>query len=132
MPDAAILAGPLEGLKPRALTVDGRSCTLADAPFSAMLTMRGNPGHARFVAAVLQATGMHLPLRANSASIDPQRQLLWLGPDEWMLKVRHDAAHGGAAIANALRQSLQGIHSAVVEVGDGSATLAVKGAAPSQ
>ena len=76
------------------------------------------------MAAVLQASGMHLPTRANTASIDPQRKLLWLSPDEWMLKTRDGQ---GAVVAAALRQSLQGLHSAVVEIGDGFTTLALQG-----
>ena len=76
------------------------------------------------MAAVLQASGMHLPTRANTASIDPQRKLLWLSPDEWMLKTRD---RQGAAVAAALRQSLHGLHSAVVEAGHGNTTLSVEG-----
>ena len=124
MPDA-ILTSPLaDSAKQRTLQVDGRGCTLAEIPFDEMLDLRGKPGDARFAAAVLQGTGLHLAVRANSASIDPQRQLLWLGPDEWLFKTRDGQ---GRAIASALRQTLQGTHSAVVEVGDGFTTLAVQG-----
>ena len=124
MPDA-ILTSPLaDSAKQRTLQVDGRGCTLAEIPFDEMLDLRGKPGDARFAAAVLQGTGLHLAVRANSASIDPQRQLLWLGPDEWLFKTRDGQ---GGAIASALRQALQGTHSAVVEVGDGFTTLAVRG-----
>ena len=147
MLDAAVLSSPLAGIPgmssagpfPRAntaarsavtqtnqrlLNVDGRECTLGEISFVDMLNLRGNAGNARFVGVVLQHTGMHLPLRANGASIDPQRQLLWLGPDEWLLKVGNGQ---GEAIAAALRVALQGEHCAVVDIGHGNTTLSLHG-----
>ena len=123
----AVLTSPLAGLKGqphKTLQVDGRDCVLGEIRFDEMLNLRGNAGDARFASAVLQCTGLHLPVRANTASIDPQRQLFWLGPDEWLLKVRDGQ---GAAIAVALRGALQGLHSAVVDVGDGNTTLTLQG-----
>ena len=127
MLDAAVSSSPLAGIpgpRQRSLSVDGRECMLGEIPFVDMLNLRGNPGEACFVDAVLQHTGMHLPLRANGASIDPQRQLLWLGPDEWLLKVGNGQ---GEAIATALRAALQGQHHAVVDIGHGNTTLTVQG-----
>ncbi len=122
MPEV-VQTSPLAQGKP-VLNVDGRACTLSEIRFIEMLNLRGNAADARFVQAVLQNTGMLLPLRANSASIDPQRQLLWLGPDEWVLKMRDGQ---GEMIGPALRDALQGQHCAVVDVGDGNTTLAVQG-----
>ena len=127
MPDAVVLTSPLAGTpgsRQRVLNVDGRECMLAEVPFVDMLNLRGKAGDKRFVAAVLQTTGMHLPMRANGASIVPQRQLLWLGPDEWLLKVRDGT---GESIATALRAALRGQHHAVVDVSHGDTTLAVQG-----
>ena len=127
MPEV-VLSSPLAGVLvqgARVLHVDGRECTLAEIPFLDMLNLRGNAADARFVAAVLECTAMHLPLRANTGSIDPQRQLLWLGPDEWLLKL---PPAQGEAVAAALRAALQGQHSAVVDVGHGNTTVSVKGA----
>ena len=126
MPEA-VLESPLAGLMrqgPKLLHADGRECLLAEVPLMDMWTLRGNSGDARFADAVLQATGMHLPLKANSASIDPQRQLLWMGPDEWLLKTSDGQ---GGSISTALRAALQGQHSAVVDVGHGNTTLRVEG-----
>lgn len=108
----------------RVLRVDGRECVLGEVAFVEMLSLRGDAGDARFAQAVLQQTGLHLPYRANTASIDPQRQLLWMGPDEWLLKVRDGQ---GEAIAAGLRAALQGVHSAIVDVGQGNTTLTVQG-----
>ena len=126
MPDVVLNSPLAEVLTQgqRVLQVDGRDCTLGEAAFVEMFNLRGSPADPAFAQAVLQHTGLHLPLRANAASIDPQRQLLWLGPDEWLLKV---SDRQGDAIASALRAALAGIHSAVVDVGHGSTTLTLRG-----
>lgn len=116
--------GALLGRQARALQVDGRACSLAEIAFVDMLNLRGDAGDTRFVQAVQTACGMVLPTRPNTASIDPQRQLLWLGPDEWLLKLRD---RQGDAVAAALQQALAGVHSAVVEVGHGNTTLLLQG-----
>ena len=128
MPDVVVSSPLAEVLAQgkRVLKVDGRECALGEIAFVEMLNLRGNPADARFMQAVLLHTGMHLPQRANTASIDPQRQLLWMGPDEWLLKVR-DAQ--GDAIATARGAALQGVHSAVVDVGHGNTTLTLQGPA---
>ncbi len=117
------LTGPLNK-GPRVLRADGRECALAEMPPVDMWSLRGNARDASFTAAVLQHTGLHLPLKANGASIDPQRQLLWMGPDEWLLKINSGR---GAPVAAALRAAFEGRHSAVIDVGHGNTTLSLQG-----
>lgn len=131
MPEA-VLSSPLAGFLAggqRSLQVDGRTVTLQEIPFTAMINLRGNAETPAFLQAVLQGAGLHLPRKANTASLDMQRQLLWLGPDEWLLKARDGES---TAIADALRAALQGQHHAVVEVGDGNVTLLVQGPAAAE
>ena len=128
MPEAiqtSPLAGALAGLK-QLLRVDGRECTLTEFGLQGMSNLRGDAHDAAFAQAVLQHTGLPLPTRANTASIDPQRQLLWLGPDEWLFKCQ-DA--NTSTVANALRQALAGRHVALTDVGHGNVTLCVRGPA---
>ncbi len=110
----------------RELTVDGRNCWLDEIALQDMLNIRGNAADPRFVQAVASVCGLELPVKANTASLGAQRQLLWLGPDEWLLKV---AGGEGDAIESALRASLQGQHFSVVQVGSGNTTLALEGPA---
>lgn len=124
-----VLKSPLAdflGRQTRDLQVDGRPCSLVEIPFVDMLNLRGNGDDPHFADAVLHASGLHLPRRPNSASIDPQRQLLWLGPDEWLLKLRD---RQGPGVQAALQDALRGQHSAVVEVGHGNTTLMLQGPA---
>ncbi|HRA61567.1 MAG TPA: sarcosine oxidase subunit gamma family protein [Burkholderiaceae bacterium] len=125
----AILKSPLAGFlgrQTRDLQVDGRPCSLAEIPFVDMLNLRGDAQDPHFARAVLEVTGLHLPYKPNGASIDPQRQLLWLGPDEWLLKLRD---RQGPAVMAALQTALHGKHSAVVDVGHGNTTLLLQGPA---
>jgi sarcosine oxidase subunit gamma len=110
----------------RELSVDGRSCLLDEIALLDMLNLRGDSSDPAFVAAVLSATGLELPVKANTASAGGGRQLFWLGPDEWLLKA---AGGTGDAIEAALRAALAGKHFSVVQVGSGNTTFSVQGAA---
>ncbi len=110
----------------RELVVDGRACLLDEIALQDMLNIRGNAADAAFVQAIASATGLTLPLKSNTASLRSQRQLLWLGPNEWLLKVQGGE---GEAIEAALRTDLQGQHFSVVQVGSGNTTFSMQGAA---
>ena len=110
----------------RELVVDGRSCLLDEIGLRDMVTLRGDSSDPAFAAAVLSATGLALPVVANTASVGNGRQLFWLGPDEWLLKT---AGGSGDAIEAALRAALVGKHFSVVQVGSGNTTFSVQGAA---
>jgi sarcosine oxidase subunit gamma len=126
MPDV-VMESPLVGIERpshRVLEVDGHSCSLSEVSFMAMVNLRGNSADAGFTQAVTAATGLRLPVQANTCSMNGQRQLLWLGPDEWLLKTSHGQ---GDAVIDSLRSALRGLHAAVVAVGDGYTTLTVEG-----
>jgi sarcosine oxidase subunit gamma len=110
----------------RELSVDGRSCLLDEIALLDMLNLRGDASDPAFAAAVLSATGLALPVKANTASVGNGRQLFWLGPDEWLLKT---ATGSGEAIEVALRSALVGKHFSVVQVGSGNTTFSLQGAA---
>jgi len=115
---------PILGTGPRALHVDGHAVALGECPLMDMLNLRGNPQDAAFTAAVAAATGLALPLLANTATLGAGRTMLWLGPDEWMLQCEAGQA---AALEKGLRAALAGQHFSAVEVGHGFTTLSVQG-----
>ena len=125
----------IAGLGKRELRVDGRSCLLGEIALLDMLSLRGDAADAGFSAAVQAVTGLALPLQANSASVGQfdnlggGRQLFWLGPDEWLLKVPGGT---GAAVEADLRAALAGKHFAVVQVGAGNTTLSLQGPAAAE
>ncbi len=114
------------GLGQRELVVDGRACLLGEIALQDMLNIRGNAADAAFAQAIHTATGLTLPVQANTASLRSPQQLLWLGPDEWLLKVPDGE---GEAMEAALRTALQGQHFSVVQVGSGNTTFSLQGAA---
>ena len=123
------LQSPLAGitrLGQRVLTVDGQSCTLSETPFIQMINLRGEPSQAAFLSAAAACIGLDLPLSANTVHANAERQVLWLGPDEWLIKLSDGQ---GEALESALQTALAGMHHAVVRVGDGNTTFLVKGAA---
>jgi sarcosine oxidase subunit gamma len=122
----------LTGLGQRVLSVDGARVTLGESAFTDMLNIRGNAAHAGFVQAVHSATGLPLPHVANTASVGPAGQLLWLGPDEWVLKFPPSTAayqypSPAEAMENSLRSALGAHHVSLVPVGHGYTTLWVQG-----
>ncbi len=126
MSDAVLQSplAPLLGAGDTSLMVDGQAVTLGEAPLMDMLNLRGNPADASFGSAVQSVTGLALPLVANTARMGADRQLLWLGPDEWLLQC---PIGQGAALEAALRQALAGQHFSVVSVGHGNTVLRVQG-----
>ena len=108
------------------LNADGKACTLTEKPFQSLLNIRGDANDAAFAAAVANTLGLALPVKANSGSFAGEQQLLWLGPDEWLLKTGADQAD---RLGQALRDALAGTHHAVVDVSSGYTTLVVDGPA---
>jgi sarcosine oxidase subunit gamma len=126
MSDAVLQSplAPLLGAGDTSLVVDGQAVMLGEAPLMDMLNLRGNPTDATVGSAVQTVTGLALPLVANTATMGADRQLLWLGPDEWLL---HCPIGQGAALEAALRQALAGQHFSVVSVGHGNTVLHIQG-----
>ena len=131
-----VLESPLAaiiGLGQRVLSVDGASVTLGEVPFVNMLNIRGNAADPQFADAVQRVTGLALPVQANTTTLGAAGQLLWLGPDEWVLKLppggsQYQIAGPLEAVESALRTALAGQHVSLVTVGHGFTTLTVRGA----
>ena len=115
---------PLLGAGDKSLVVDARPVSLGETPLMDMLNLRGNPADPAFSSAVHTVTGLALPVVANTASMGTDRQLLWLGPDEWLLQC---PIGQGAALEATLRQALAGQHFSVVNVGHGNTVLRIQG-----
>ena len=69
----------------------GAASTPAGLTFSALprlslIDLRGDPQDRTFLAAVQSTLGAALPLTPNTVSRGPDCEVLWLGPDEWLIK----------------------------------------------
>ena len=77
-------------------------------------SLRGDASDERFMAACEAVFGARPPLRANSA----HRDILWLGPDEWLVLSQ--------AVLDPTR--FQGLHAALVDVTSSRVEIEVAGA----
>jgi heterotetrameric sarcosine oxidase gamma subunit len=50
-----------------------------------LIDLRGDPQNAEFLAGAQGALGCALPLKANTTARGPDCDVLWLGPDAWLL-----------------------------------------------
>jgi sarcosine oxidase subunit gamma len=76
-------------------------------------SLRGDPSDERFMAACEAAFGARPPLRANSA----HRDILWLGPDEWLVLTEKPVD----------KARFEGIRAAVVDVSSSRVEIEVAG-----
>jgi sarcosine oxidase subunit gamma len=106
----------------------GRSsagAVMSEVAHRSIVNIRGNAADPAFGAAVKSATGVDLPAMANSVSSNGERQILWLGPNEWWVTAKDGEA---AALVEALRAAFAGQHATACDVSESRAIIALKGA----
>ena len=97
--------------------------SLSELPASEQVGLRGPPDDQAFVAAVRGVLDLPLPAANNFTSRD-DLDVLWLGPDEWLI-VRPEASD--ARLADSLRAALGGQHAAVTDVSAARIVLELDG-----
>lgn len=85
---------------------------LAEVPFLTQLTLRLDPSTPAAHAAA-QALGVTLPTAPNTTSANGQVEVLWMGPDEWLIVAPDGAAE---RLRTRLEGALEGDHASVVDV----------------
>ncbi|HET6868240.1 MAG TPA: sarcosine oxidase subunit gamma family protein [Solirubrobacteraceae bacterium] len=85
---------------------------LAEVPFLTQLTLRLNPG-ASAARAAARVLGVNLPTAPNTTSAGGEVQVLWMGPDEWLVVAPEGA---GERLCKRLEAALEGHHASVVDV----------------
>ncbi|MGH8636402.1 MAG: sarcosine oxidase subunit gamma [Burkholderiales bacterium] len=102
----------------------GRNLAIEERPGRACIDLRGVATNLRFVRAVESVTDLRLPLEPGTSASGLLASILWLGPDEWL--VRSDTQSGEGLTAS-LSAALRGIDSAVVDVSHARIVYAVGG-----
>lgn len=109
---------PLEGvpLPPR----------VRELPFQAQVDLRADPADAALMGRLESAIGVRPPTEPNRTAVsdDGTRQVLWLGPDEWLVIGEPGT---GPALESALRDAIGDGRGAVVDVSANRTTLSVSG-----
>lgn len=100
--------------------------SLSRPAHSVKVIIRGKHDNPAFAKAVTNATSLALPSRANSVVAQDSAELVWLGPDELLYRLHTDTIDAVSTVQR-LQNSLQGIHSAVVDVSDYYTTMQLDG-----
>lgn len=117
---------PLTGWAARFEAASARPADFAirEVPFACQLNLRGNPADTAFAAPVASALGCTLPPVANTASRGKDCEVLWLGPDEWLIVA---PGHAGDVLHASLGAALRGVHHALTDVSANRTIIEISG-----
>ncbi|WP_322045324.1 sarcosine oxidase subunit gamma [Paraburkholderia sp. J67] len=119
--------GSADVMKPHTARTS-KAFAMRELPFRDLVNVRGEPGNAGFASAFAQAVGCGLPLKPNTRSQGADYDVLWLGPDEWLVR------SAGPVEAGVLEAKLTGALSgnsdawaSAVDVGSGFTVVELTG-----
>ncbi|MFM0340015.1 sarcosine oxidase subunit gamma [Paraburkholderia fungorum] len=101
---------------------------LGERPFLELVNVRGDTRDAAFIHAVENVLGCRPPERPNTIVQGNGYDMLWLGPDEWL--VRSAAAHDAtrtAPLQAKLGAAFAGVFASAVDIGSGYTVLEISG-----
>lgn len=101
---------------------------LSERPFLELVNVRGDTRDAAFVQAVESVIGCKPPEKANTIARGNGYEMLWLGPDEWLVRsaTAHDAART-APLQAKLGAVFAGVFASAVDIGSGYTVLEISG-----
>ncbi len=97
--------------------------TLSERPFLAHLNLRGDPSDRVFLDAAEQALDAGLPLEPNTVAGGRDLDILWLGPDEWLVVAPQERT----SVEADLRNALDGQRHALTDVSGGQTVVRLSG-----
>ncbi|WP_323120174.1 sarcosine oxidase subunit gamma [Burkholderia alba] len=96
-----------------------------ERPFLDLVNVRGELSDGAFVSAFEQVVGCRPPARPNTVARSADYDVLWLGPDEWL--VRSNGPVAASQLEAKLAQAVQGAYAAAVDVGSGYTVVEISG-----
>jgi sarcosine oxidase subunit gamma len=101
---------------------------LGERPFLELVTVRGDTRDAAFIRAVEAVIGCKPPQQANTVAQGNGYEMVWLGPDEWLVRSAnaHDATRS-APLQATLGAAFGGVFASAVDVGSGYTVLEISG-----
>ncbi|WP_118180249.1 sarcosine oxidase subunit gamma [Paraburkholderia phosphatilytica] len=97
---------------------------LGERAFLELVNVRGDVTDKAFVDAVEKVTGARVPAKANTVARGNGYDVLWLGPDEWLVRSQQPQA---AMLEAKLAEALAGQFASAVDVGSGYTVLEISG-----
>jgi sarcosine oxidase subunit gamma len=108
---------------------DAAQVYVQSVPFVGQVSLRGRPDDAAFLTAANKALGLQLPLASGGLAEGETHRALWLGPDHWLVVTGEGQ---GPALAASLKDALQGLFAAAVDVSGARMRLRLAGPAARQ
>jgi sarcosine oxidase subunit gamma len=101
---------------------------MAERPFLELVNVRGDTRDAAFVRAVENVIGCRPPEKPNTTAEGNGYDMLWLGPDEWLVcsATAHNAAQT-APLQGKLVAAFAGVFASAVDIGSGYTVLEISG-----
>ncbi|AKZ28137.1 sarcosine oxidase subunit gamma [Ralstonia pseudosolanacearum] len=99
--------------------------TLRERPFLDLVNVRGELSDPAFVAAFERVVGCRPPAEPNSVARSTEYDVLWLGPDEWL--VRSVGPVQAGVLEAKLADAVRGSYAAAVDVGSGYTVVEISG-----
>ncbi|WP_321811443.1 MULTISPECIES: sarcosine oxidase subunit gamma [unclassified Burkholderia] len=99
--------------------------TLRERPFLDLVNVRGELSDPAFVSAFERVVGCRPPAVPNTVARGAEYDVLWLGPDEWL--VRSNGPVPAGVLEAQLAEAVQGSYAAAVDVGSGYTVVEVSG-----
>ncbi|SMG00633.1 sarcosine oxidase subunit gamma [Burkholderia singularis] len=127
-PGGIALESPLVGAGDVLKAFQARESTkfrFRERAFLDLVNVRGEPDDAAFVRAFEQTVGCLPPVEPNTVARAAEYDVLWLGPDEWLVRSNGPVASG--QLEAKLVPALNGIYAAAVDVGSGYTVVEASG-----
>ncbi|WP_233835454.1 sarcosine oxidase subunit gamma [Paraburkholderia sp. ZP32-5] len=101
---------------------------LGERPFLELVNVRGDTREPVFIRAVEAVIGCRPPERPNTVARGNGYDMVWLGPDEWLVRSAsaHDATRS-APLQAALGTAFGGVFASAVDIGSGYTVLEISG-----
>ncbi len=98
---------------------------LRERPFLELVNVRGALTDRVFADAFARSVGCRPPALPNTVARSTKYDVLWLGPDEWLVRSNHPAT--AARLDARLAEALQSTYAAAVDVGSGYTVVEIRG-----
>jgi sarcosine oxidase, subunit gamma len=117
-----------EGLLMKHQAAVSKAFRLSERPFLELVNVRGDTRDAAFMQAMENVIGCRPPEDPNTTAQGNGYDMLWLGPDEWLVRsaIVHSAAQP-APLEARLREVFNGLFAAAVDIGSGYTVLEITG-----
>jgi sarcosine oxidase subunit gamma len=114
------------GLAARAAQANPTSAgiVMGESAHRTIINIRGDAEDAAFTSSVKAATGVDLPVKANTVNGSGEVKILWLGPNEWWVVAPEGKTE---ELIAGLRQAFQGQHTAVTDVSESRTVITLAG-----